>query len=130
MKNVPQKKEDKKKSNLELFKEELKVMQQEREQRHAIKRARSSIGGNTPRRGGAGASSPPMRSSRFSNSDEVDDKLVAEFANDPSSMLLLTMLNLCFVTVDSGYSGLSREQQKLFTITESSLYLYLVNFWF
>lgn len=78
------KKEDKKKSNLELFKEELKVMQQEREQRHAIKRARSSIGGNTPRRGGAGASSPPMRSSRFSNSDEVDDKLVAEFANDPS----------------------------------------------
>jgi len=72
------KKDDKKKSNLELFKEELKVMQLEREQRHAVKRGMKVTSSSSRNNRGT---SPPSK--RYNN-DNVDDKLVQEFANDPS----------------------------------------------
>jgi len=76
--SVNQKKEDKRKSNLELFKEELKVIQLEREQRHAVKRARTGISAMislSPER------IRPSRSSRF---QPVDDKMVASVSSNPS----------------------------------------------
>ncbi|XP_078484843.1 U2 snRNP-associated SURP motif-containing protein-like [Ciona intestinalis] len=66
------KKEYKKKSNLELFKEELMVMQKEREQRHTVKK--------TMQRGPAPDNFNKPRQSRF---QPLDDKIVANIA-DPS----------------------------------------------
>uniref|UniRef100_H2XVP1 U2 snRNP-associated SURP motif-containing protein n=1 Tax=Ciona intestinalis TaxID=7719 RepID=H2XVP1_CIOIN len=66
------KKEYKKKSNLELFKEELMVMQKEREQRHSVKKSMQ--------RGPMVDSFNKPRQSRF---QPLDDKIVANIA-DPS----------------------------------------------
>ena len=74
----------------------MKVMQLEREQRHAVKRGMrgsvtpSSASSSSSSRNNRG-SSPPSSNKRYNN--DVDDKLVAEFANDPSSELLFELIN-------------------------------------
>lgn len=70
------KKDDKRKSNLELFKEELKVIQKEREQRHNAKRTGKMII--------AQHHQETARSSRF---EPLDDKLVAKVAATCPSIL-------------------------------------------
>ena len=70
------------------------MMQLEREQRHAVKRGmRGSVtpsASSSSSRNNRG-SSPPSSNKRYNN--DVDDKLVAEFANDPSSELLFELIN-------------------------------------
>ncbi|CAK8681102.1 unnamed protein product [Clavelina lepadiformis] len=74
------KKEDKKKSNLELFKEELKVMQLEREQRHSDKHSRPGLLPSPARTDGGGS----LRSGRASRFEAPDERLIAKVADDIS----------------------------------------------
>nr|CAB3267411.1 U2 snRNP-associated SURP motif-containing protein-like [Phallusia mammillata] len=71
------KKDDKRKSNLELFKEELKVIQLEREQRHSVKKHRSALAS-------AISLSPERRPSRPSRFEPVDDSIVDKLSRNPA----------------------------------------------
>ena len=70
-----QKKDDKKKSNLELFKEEIMVMQKEREMRHATKYGRSVMAfPPSPERDGG------SRHKSF-RSDVIDERALARISS-------------------------------------------------